>query len=151
MPSTLIIPRNVKLESRAGGLGSHCSAPPLLDVRDRATLVRWVRASTTPQRVVLRSQVVLLLADGLSAREVARRLGVSRHTVDLWRKRYLAEGCDCLLRDRPGRGRKRSSATTIAEAAICRPQSGILARSQKRWSSRPSNWLGHNEGLEQKP
>jgi len=52
--------------------------------------------------------MVLLLATGLSAREVARRIGVSRHTVDLWRKRYLEEGCDSLTRDRPGRGRKRS-------------------------------------------
>jgi transposase len=52
--------------------------------------------------------VVLLLAEGLSAREVGRRLGVSRHTVDLWRTRYMAEGCDSLAHDRPGRGRKRS-------------------------------------------
>ena len=75
---------------------------------DLATLEYWVRAPTTQQRVALRSRMVLLLATGLSAREVARRIGVSRHTVDLWRKRYLEEGCDSLTRDRPGRGRKRS-------------------------------------------
>jgi len=76
---------------------------------DLATLEYWVRAPTTQQRVALRSRMVLLLADGLSAREVARRIGVSRHTVDLWRKRYLQEGCDSLTHDRPGRGRKRTS------------------------------------------
>lgn len=81
-----------------------------LDPRDRTTLEGWVRAQTTPQRTVLRSRIVLLLADGLSAREVARRLGVSRHTVDLWRKRYLEEGRDTLTRDRAGRGRKRGAA-----------------------------------------
>ena len=81
---------------------------PFLPRRDRALLEQWIRARTTPQRVVLRSRVVLLLAGGLSAREAGRRLGVSRHTVDLWRKRYLEEGCDTLTRDRPGRGRKRS-------------------------------------------
>jgi transposase len=75
---------------------------------DRATLERWVRTPTMPQRVVLRSRMVLLLlVEGLSAREVARRLDVSRHTVDLWRKRYLEEGCKSLTHDRPGRGRKR--------------------------------------------
>jgi transposase len=73
---------------------------------DRATLERWVRAPTTPQRIVLRSRMVLLLSEGLSAREVARRLRVSRHTVDLWRKRYQVEGCEALTYDRPGRGRK---------------------------------------------
>ncbi len=84
------------------------SSSPFLPGRDRVQLERWIRARTTPQRVVLRSRVVLLLAGGLSAREVGRRLGISRHTVDLWRKRYLEEGCDTLTRDRPGRGRKRS-------------------------------------------
>jgi hypothetical protein len=79
-----------------------------VDGHDRATLERWIRAPTTPQRTVLRSRMVLLLGQGLSAREVARRLGVSRHTVDLWRERYLEEGCETLTRDRPGRGRRRS-------------------------------------------
>ena len=77
---------------------------------DRATLERWVRARTTAQRLVLRSRIVLSLGAGLSGREVARKLGVSRHTVDLWRARYLKEGCDGLMRDKPGRGRKPSSA-----------------------------------------
>jgi transposase len=75
---------------------------------DRTILERWVRSGTTPQRTVIRSRIVLLLDDGLSAREVARRLAISRHTVDLWRARYIREGCDVLTRDRPGRGRKRA-------------------------------------------
>jgi transposase-like protein len=83
---------------------------------DRPTLERWIRARTTPQRTVLRSRIVLLLAEGLSAREVARRLGVSRHTVDLWRTRYVQEGCDALTRDRPGRGRRRSMQMTVGVA-----------------------------------
>jgi transposase len=80
-----------------------------VDARDRATLERRVRARTAAQRTVLRSRIVLLLGDGISAREAARRLGVSRHTVDLWRKRFVLEGCDALTHDHPGRGRKRSS------------------------------------------
>lgn len=73
---------------------------------DRRSLERWIRAGTTPQRVVLRSRIVLLLADGLSSRAAARALGVSRHTVDLWRKRFADGGCQSLVSDRPGRGRK---------------------------------------------
>jgi transposase len=49
---------------------------------------------------------VLMLADGCPAREIARRLGVSRTTVALWRHRYAKEGCEVLKHDRPGRGRK---------------------------------------------
>jgi transposase-like protein len=81
----------------------------VIDAGDRAVLERWVRRGTTAQRTVLRSRIVLMLGDAVSAREVARRLGVSRHTVDLWRKRYLEEGRDTLLHDRPGRGRPASS------------------------------------------
>ena len=87
---------------------------PFLDACDRITLETWIRARTTPQRTVLRSRIVLLLGEGLSAREVARRLGVSRHTVDLWRSRFHAEGCDALTRDRPGRGRRPASARKSA-------------------------------------
>ena len=33
---------------------------------ERATLERWVRSGTTPQRTVMRSRIVLMLAEGLS-------------------------------------------------------------------------------------
>jgi len=79
-----------------------------LAVRDRFLLERWVRAPTTPQRIVMRSGIILLLGAGVSGREVARRTGVSRNTVDLWRARYLSGGCEALRRDRSGRGRRRS-------------------------------------------
>ncbi len=80
--------------------------PLRLSAEDRATLQRWVRAPTSPQRLVRRSRILLLLGDGFSARAAARALGVSRHTVDLWRARYQADGCEALTRDKPGRGRK---------------------------------------------
>lgn len=76
---------------------------------DRRSLERWVRAGTTPQRLVLRSRIVLLLADGMSSRAAARALGVSRHTVDLWRKRFEDGGCHALVSDKLGRGRRRGT------------------------------------------
>lgn len=79
------------------------------NAQERALLERWVRSGTTPQRTVRRSRIVLMLDDQVSAREVARRLGVSRHTVDLWAIRFAEEGCEALTKDRPGRGRKRAS------------------------------------------
>jgi transposase len=72
----------------------------------RRLLETWIRAGTTPQRVVRRARIVLLAADGLSARAVARRLGISPHTVALWRRHYRQHGPSALLRDAPGRGRK---------------------------------------------
>ena len=81
---------------------------PLLDDRDRFRLESWVRAPTTSQRLVLRSRIVLLLSDGLSARAVAQALDISRHTVDLWRNRFREGGCLALMQDKAGRGRKPS-------------------------------------------
>jgi hypothetical protein len=80
---------------------------PALATDDRRTLERWARGRTTPQRLVLRSRIVLLLGAGISAREAARRLGVARHTVALWWSRFAEGGCVALTRDKPGRGRKR--------------------------------------------
>ena len=59
---------------------------------DRRLLITWIRAGTTPQRVVRRARIVLIAAEGCSAREIARRLGVSTHTVSLWRQRFQTGG-----------------------------------------------------------
>jgi hypothetical protein len=123
-----------------------------IETRDRVTLDRWARTRTAPQRVVLRSRIVLLLADGLSAREAARHLRISRHTVDLWRGRFLAGGCDALLRDRPGRGRKRASAAggdERREAAtdpedLFRRDGHLLSKPRETSSSAPVNWVGQS-------
>jgi hypothetical protein len=82
--------------------------PLRVPAADRAKLEAWIRARKTPQRLVLRSRVILKLGEGLSARGAARALGISRHTVDLWRRRYEQFGCAGLERDKPGRGRRPS-------------------------------------------
>jgi transposase len=70
------------------------------------TLRAWVAANTTPQRVVLRSRIVLLAHEGLANRAVAERLHISRPTVLLWRERFAQGGVQALTEDAPGRGRK---------------------------------------------
>ena len=70
------------------------------------TLRAWVAAKTTPQRVALRSRIVLLAHEGLANRAVAERLGISRPTVLLWRERFAQGGVQALTEDAPGRGRK---------------------------------------------
>lgn len=77
-----------------------------LDQAQADDLMRRVRAATTPQRVVRRSVVVLLSASGWSNARIATALGVSRHTVALWKSRFAGGGTAALLVDAPGRGRK---------------------------------------------
>jgi transposase len=86
----------------------HTAERPLLDVKTRALLERWVRASTTPQRLVRRTRIVLLAADGVARDDIAERLGVSRPTVQLWIGRFERSGPESLQHDAPGRGRRPS-------------------------------------------
>ena len=80
---------------------------------EREHLEKTVRKQTAPQRAVVRARIVLLAADGVCNREIADRLGCSRYTVYLWRKRFFEEGLDGLA-DRPRPGRPRSFSPSAA-------------------------------------
>ena len=58
----------------------------------KKTLKAWARAGTTPQRVALRAKICLLISEGMSHNEVAKKLKTSRPTVLLWRKRFEEKG-----------------------------------------------------------
>lgn len=57
-----------------------------------------------PEVITRRSIIIGLHAGGTSKSEIARRLGISRRTVQLWIQRYEEEG-NVLTRPRPGRPR----------------------------------------------
>ena len=69
---------------------SRRAASILLSPEERATLETWAHARSLPQRVVQRAQIILLADAGILSQEIARRLRVSRPTVQLWRPRFLA-------------------------------------------------------------
>jgi len=95
--------------------GSTPKTPVCLSPEQRAALEAAVRAGTSSQRLVTRAKLLLLLAEGGSEAEVARRSGTCRATVARWRKRYAAEGLPALDRDEPRTGRKR---TTLTEPKV---------------------------------
>ena len=65
------------------------SARPLsMELAQKAQLEAWVRAPTTPQKIVLRSRICLLAHSGLGNRQIARELNTSRPTVLMWRERF---------------------------------------------------------------
>jgi transposase len=65
----------------------------------REIIDAWARAKKTPQRVVLRSRICLLAADGLSHNAIAKRLNTSRSTVLLWVNRYKEQGANGISED----------------------------------------------------
>lgn len=72
----------------------------------RTTLTRWSRGRSTPARLVLRAQIVLLAAEGRKNKEIATELDTLPKVVCLWRKRFAAAGLEGIQKDAPRRGRR---------------------------------------------
>lgn len=72
-----------------------------MTAEQKGTLEAWIRARTTPQRIVLRSRICLLAGEGKSNNAIADQLGTSRPTVLLWRKRFEKAGPSGLSEDAP--------------------------------------------------
>lgn len=82
--------------------------PTILSESDLQELELWVAAHRTPQQVSQRCQIVLAAARGQQDKVISSELGINFKTVALWRRRFLAEGPDCLWEVAAGRGRKPS-------------------------------------------
>jgi len=77
-----------------------------LDPETRGRLEGWLRASKTEQRYVRRARIVLLAAEGMGSRAIARAVGVMPGVVSVWRTRFAACGIEG-LRDKPRPGAER--------------------------------------------
>jgi len=75
-----------------------------------------------PHRQVMRARIITMAAQGVFSQQIARELGVSRPTVQLWRERFLALRLAGLQKDapRPGRRPKLSEAQVrrVVEATL---------------------------------
>lgn len=72
----------------------------------REILTRWVRSSTTEQRMVKRSKIILMAAEGMRTDEIAEVMNTRSATVSKWRTRFAKDGLQG-LQDAPRAGRKR--------------------------------------------
>ncbi len=86
---------------------------PALAVTPEQCLIleKLIRGRNTPQKLVMRSNIVLSASQGIANNAIADELGTSRPTVLLWRDRFERFGIAGLEKDasRPGRKPKISS------------------------------------------
>src|SRR6516164_6009021 len=101
--------------------------------RDREVLASWARSPSIRAGLAQRARIVLLAADGIGTNEIARRTGVSKPTVILWKKRYAAEGTGG-LEDRPKPGKPRTTDDVAIVLATLEPPPKRLGVTH--WSSR---------------
>lgn len=90
--------------TKPGRRGGRRAAEIVLTTCERNRLEAITRAGRSSQRDALRARVVLLAAQGMTNREIGKRLGIDAKTAGRWRQRYQAEGPKG-LRDAPRSGR----------------------------------------------
>lgn len=80
-----------------------------LEISDeqRQELESWLRRRQMPAAEQQRARMILLSTQGLAAREIGQRVGVSAETVGKWRKRFEQSGIAGLT-DAPRSGRPRT-------------------------------------------
>ncbi len=81
------------------------AAAIILSPEEHSTLNTWVRGRSLPLRLVQRARIIRMAADGMQSQVIARDLGVSKPTVQLWRQRFLAFRLVGLEKDAPRPGR----------------------------------------------
>jgi len=94
---------------------------------ERETLIQYVRAPTTEQRLVMRARIILAAADGASTEDIAARVCVRAGTVSKWRRRFAARGLPGLtdaVRPGPTRRYGATSERRILDLLDTAPPSG---------------------------
>jgi transposase len=111
-------------------------AQPIVLTSDvRRKLEQQSRGRSTAARVVLRSRIVLLAADGLLNKQIAATLNVAPRMVTLWRGRFLKQGVAGLLKDAARSGRAPSITPEVTATLISKTTQTIPANATQ-WSTR---------------
>jgi transposase len=105
----------------------------LLELSDvqREELQGWAQSRSLPAGDVFRARIILALADGLTYREIERRLGASAPTVSKWKGRFEQHGMEGL------QGRHRGSKPSRATPAV---QARVIRRAQQKPSDGSTHW-----------
>ena len=107
-------------------------APPIVLSGDvRRKLEQLSRGRTTQARVVMRSRIVLLAAEGLQNKPIAATLSVAPRMAALWRGRFIEHGIEGLLKDAPRAGRTPS----ISRVRLIEKTTQSKPRNATHWST----------------
>jgi transposase/DNA-binding CsgD family transcriptional regulator len=79
--------------------------PIVLSPKEQQTIRLWAHGKSFPLRLVQRAKIIQMAAHGTFSHVIARHLGISRPTVQLWRQRFLSLRCAGLEKDAPRPGR----------------------------------------------
>ena len=115
--------------------GRHAQAIELT-AAERDALERRVRARTSSQQAALRARIVLEAADGVTNTAIGTALGITRHTAQHWRNRFVTQRLDGLV-DRPHHPPPRLYDAAIQARIItlaCQKPADLGWQGQTHWS-----------------
>jgi len=108
--------------------------PFQLQPQERDCLKQVLRTTSLSAGLVRRARVLLLLADGVSLREIQAQTGMSPRRIQHWKRSWRNKGLDGLL-DAPRSGRPKKL-TVAKEAAILAASEGQPPGPVTHWSTR---------------
>ena len=115
----------------------------------REELERWAQSRTLPAGDVFRARIILALTDGLSYREIGRKLGASAPTVSLWKGRFQQFGTLGLQGQH--KGSKPRTATPTVQARVIQRVQQKPSDGSTHWSCRKlANALGLSKSTVQR-
>jgi transposase len=85
---------------------------------ERAKLTRYSRGRSTPVRLVQRSRIVLLAAEGKTNQEIAALVGMARGPVGVWRKRFAEQRLAGIEKDAPRPGNPSPNRAELTERIL---------------------------------
>lgn len=88
-----------------------------LTLKEKQQLKKNVNSRTTPVRLVERSRIILLAADGFTNQEIAGTLNVSPNKVGRLRNRFAEGGMKAILKDKP-RGNNQGGKSSLEQARL---------------------------------
>ena len=111
------------------------AAVVVLTDEQKSQLLAYSRGRKTPARLVMRSRIVLLAAEGKPDVEIARLLSLVPRSAARWRARFLRQGIAGLQQDAPRAGRPRTIAAETA-ALVVRKTTQEKPPQATHWSTR---------------
>jgi transposase len=118
-----------------------------LSAEQKQQLRVWSRRRTSPLRLVQRSKIVLLAAEGKTNHEISATLGIERTIVGRWRKRFAERGLSGIEKDLPRGGRKPSVRHRLTRE-IVRMTTQETPKDATHWSTRTlAAALGTNRSM----
>jgi transposase len=109
--------------------------PVVLNAEQFQQLQRWARSRSLPARLVERSRIVLLAAQGKQDIEIGAELSISPNKAGRWRNRFLDAGLEGLKKDAPRPGRTPKISQQLVREVIVRTTQTKPANAT-HWSTR---------------